>query len=67
MSGLIDWEKLFFVCDLCGNTAPFRHGMETWSMKYDEPNPNDKRSFCSEICAHEIYLKEKGGKNVSTV
>ena len=48
-----------FTCDRCGNTAPFRHGMTTWSLDYNELNPNDNRSFCSEICVNEIYLAER--------
>ena len=55
-------KQLIFTCDRCGNTATFRHGQETWSMKYNQPNPNDKRSFCSEICAYETYKKEKAVK-----
>ena len=48
-----------FTCDRCGNTAPFRNGMTTWSLNYREKNPKDNRSFCSEICVNEIYLAEK--------
>ena len=47
-----------FICDRCGNTAPFRHGMTTWSLDYSDLS-KDGRSFCSEICVKEIYLQEK--------
>lgn len=39
--------SFLFVCDRCGNTADFWNGMETFSPT----DPNDKRVFCSFICA----------------
>jgi hypothetical protein len=48
-----------FTCDRCGNTAPFRHGMETWRLTYSDTQPNDTRTFCSQICVREVYETEK--------
>ena len=47
-----------FTCNRCGNTAPFRHGMETWHLTYSDGS-KDSRKFCSQICAREIYETEK--------
>jgi hypothetical protein len=47
-----------FECDRCGNTAPFRHGMETWRLNYSD-GKQDSRTFCSQICVREVYEAEK--------
>jgi hypothetical protein len=47
-----------FSCDRCGNTAPFRHGMETWHLTYTDGS-KDNRTFCSQICVREVYETEK--------
>ena len=47
-----------FSCDRCGNTAPFRHGMETWHLTYTDGG-KDPRTFCSQICVREVYEAEK--------
>ena len=47
-----------FTCDRCNNTAPFRHGMETWRLTNKDGN-NDPRTFCSQICVREVYETEK--------
>ena len=44
--------KWMFVCDRCGNSVEFRHGMTTFAI------PNDNRSFCSEICVQDVLTKE---------
>jgi hypothetical protein len=51
----IEWT---FTCDRCGNTAPFRHGMETWRLTLTDGN-TDPRTFCSQICVREVYEAEK--------
>ena len=51
-------EPLTFVCDRCGNTALFRHGMETWRLTYEAGGAKDNRSFCSKICVEEVYRLE---------
>lgn len=52
-----------FTCDGCGNTHTFWHGMETWSLVYEQDGQrimnHDERRFCSESCARSIYLTEK--------
>ena len=55
-------KQLIFVCDRCGNTVEFYHGMTTFSLTYNETPSHDKRTFCSEICARTIYLTEKDSK-----
>ena len=50
-----------FTCSRCNNTAPFRHGMETWHLTYSDGS-RDSRTFCSQICAREIYETEKEAK-----
>jgi len=63
MAITIPSTKWIFTCDRCGNTVEFYHGMTTWSLDYDgKKDPSDKKSFCSEICAREIYLQEKASK-----
>ena len=54
----IPTEPWKFVCDRCGNTAPFRHGMETWRLTYLEGGEKDNRTFCSKICVEEVYRAE---------
>jgi len=45
---IADRVKLIFVCDLCGNTADFYHGMSTYYKTVKgEKTPE---SYCSEIC-----------------
>jgi len=51
-------EPWTFVCDRCGNTALFRHGMETWRLTYEAGGAKDNRSFCSKICVEEVYRAE---------
>ena len=55
-----------FKCDRpeCGNEFPFVHGMETWSLTYSDGglpvlNPEDKRSFCSSLCANAVFEAER--------
>jgi len=43
--------KMVFVCDMCGNTADFYHGMTTFSGVIK--NTTRTASFCSEICARK--------------
>jgi hypothetical protein len=54
--------KMVFVCDRCGNTFPFRHGMETFRLNYSEglSGSSDNRSFCSQLCVVEL-IREEGG------
>jgi hypothetical protein len=43
--------KMVFVCDMCGNTADFYHGMSTYSKTVGTTITNE--SYCSEICARK--------------
>lgn len=43
--------KMIFVCDMCGNTADFYHGMTTYAKTAGEKITNE--SYCSEICARK--------------
>jgi hypothetical protein len=43
--------KMVFVCDMCGNTADFYHGMTTYAGMIGDTVTN--QSFCSEICARK--------------
>jgi hypothetical protein len=43
--------KMVFVCDMCGNTADFYHGMSTYSKTVG--TTITKESYCSEICARK--------------
>lgn len=57
-------KALYVKCDNCGTKHRFWHGMETWSLTYSQGglpalNPDDKRSFCSSLCAREVFEKEK--------
>lgn len=62
MSIKLENKQLIFVCDRCGNTIEFYNGMSTFSLTYDVTPKQDKRTFCSEICARTIYLTEKDSK-----
>ena len=68
MSIKLENKQLIFVCDRCENTVEFYHGMPTFSLTYEDIQTyekiqtEDKRTFCSEICARTIYLTEKGNK-----
>jgi hypothetical protein len=46
--------RLMFVCDRCGNTAPFKNGMETFRIAVE----GDNRSFCSQICVEAQIQQE---------
>lgn len=50
--------RMVFVCDRCGNTVPFSHGMETFRFDYREDGDQDPRSFCSQICIKEVIKAE---------
>ena len=68
MSLVLGDHALAFKCDNCGNKHPFWHGMETWSLTYSQGglpvlNEGDKRSFCSSLCAKEVYEIEKEAKS----
>jgi hypothetical protein len=43
--------KMVFVCDMCGNTADFYHGMTTYTKTVG--TTITKESYCSEICARK--------------
>ena len=43
--------KMVFVCDLCGNTADFYHGISTYAKTIE--NTVTSESYCSEICARK--------------
>jgi hypothetical protein len=43
--------KMVFVCDMCGNTADFYHGMTTYTKTVGEKVTAE--SYCSEICARK--------------
>jgi hypothetical protein len=43
--------KMVFVCDFCGNTADFYHGMTTYAKTVGEKVTSE--SYCSEICARK--------------
>jgi hypothetical protein len=43
--------KMVFVCDLCGNTADFYHGMSTYTKTVGDTVTRE--SYCSEICARK--------------
>jgi hypothetical protein len=43
--------KMVFVCDMCGNTADFYHGMTTYAKTVG--TTITKESYCSEICARK--------------
>jgi hypothetical protein len=43
--------RMVFVCDMCGNTADFYHGMTTYAGVIK--NTITQASFCSEICARK--------------
>ena len=62
MALIIPATKWMFTCDRCNNTVEFYNGMTTWKLDYLQPNSEDQRSFCSEICVKEIYRLEKEGK-----
>lgn len=50
--------RMVFVCDRCGNTVRFSHGMETYRFDYTDNGDQDPRSFCSQICIQEIIRTE---------
>ena len=54
--------RMMFVCDRCGNTFPFRQGMETFRLNYVEgpSGSSDDRSFCSQLCVVEVIRQEGG-------
>jgi len=57
-------NKIIFTCDRCKNTVEFFHGMTTYRMVYEQDhqriiNKDDVRSFCSQLCAREVYLTER--------
>jgi hypothetical protein len=43
--------KMIFVCDMCGNTADFYHGMSTYAKTAG--TTITRESYCSEICARK--------------
>ena len=43
--------RMVFVCDICGNTSDFYHGMTTYA-KTDKEKVTQE-SYCSEICARK--------------
>ena len=43
--------KMVFVCDMCGNTSEFWHGMTTYAK--NDGNTVKHESYCSEICARK--------------
>lgn len=54
IEGVLRW---IFVCDRCGNTAPFKNGMESFSIPEDESEIG--KSYCSTICVMAV-LEGKG-------
>ena len=43
--------KMVFVCDLCGNTHNFYHGMTTYAKTVGDTVTRE--SYCSEMCARK--------------
>ena len=42
---------MVFICDMCGNTANFYHGMTTYAKTVGDTVTRE--SYCSEICARK--------------
>jgi hypothetical protein len=49
--------RIIFVCDMCGNTADFYHGMSTYAKTIGDKVTSE--SYCSEICARKAVATEK--------
>lgn len=43
--------KMVFVCDLCGNTGDFFHGMSAYAKTIGDTVTAE--SYCSEMCARK--------------
>jgi hypothetical protein len=43
--------EFVFTCDRCGNTAPYRNGMETFVINEEK---GSNKSYCSQICVEEV-------------
>lgn len=47
------------VCDRCGNTTPFVHGMTVYSIPKDVDETEVGKTYCSEWCVRKV-IEEKG-------
>ena len=64
MSLAVEERVSLHKCDRCGNKHRLWHGMETWNLIYSQGglptlNENDKRSFCSSLCAKAVFEEER--------
>jgi hypothetical protein len=46
--------RMVFVCDMCGNSSDFYHGMTTYAGVIGDTLT--QLSFCSEICARKAII-----------